>query len=413
MGMPEKEGASDELVGRLPAAIRRLWDDLPPGEKNRLLDAVSQIPGEGKGWRNLLKRASEHVRFATGRQQRVAIIGPANAGKSTLYNQLIQSRSDRAQVSAVPGTTRVSSEAEAGLFVLVDTPGADAVGQVGEGERALALTAAAEADVILALFDASHGIRAPEKRLFDDLIALDRPLVVALNKIDLIGRERPQVIGRTAAELGLRSDQIIPLSAKEGEGIGRVLQAVARTEPGIAAAIGAAIPLYRWDLAQGAIARAASTAAAVAITPLPFLDFFPLIGLQVALVIGLARIYDQRMTAARARELIATFGLGLLGRSLFYELSKLGGPPGWLVAAAVAAGTTAAIGYAVANWFESGSIITSKQLRRISRAVGDAMIERLANLGKRKPEKAKLKDRVSEILNEMEVQVDDSPPQEE
>ncbi len=407
--MPEKEKQSQEFVGRWPVLIQRLWDDLPEGEKGRLMDAVSQIPGEGKGWRDLLKRAAEHVRFATGRQQRVAIVGPANAGKSTLYNQLIQSKSDRAQVSAVPGTTRVSKAAETGLFVVVDTPGADAVGQVGEGERALALTAAAEADVLLALFDASHGIGDPEKRLFHDLMALERPLVVSLNKIDLIGRERPQVIGRAAAELGIRSDQIIPVSAKQGEGIGRVLQAVARTEPGIAAAIGAAIPRYRWDLAQGAIARAASTAAAVAITPLPFLDFFPLIGLQAAMVIGLARIYDQRMTLARARELIATFGLGLVGRSLFYELSKFGGPPGWLVAAAVAAGTTAAIGYATATWFESGSDITSDQLQRISRAVRDALVARLKGLGKRKPKKGTLKDRVSEILTEMDVQMEEKP----
>jgi small GTP-binding protein len=346
------------------------------------------------------------VRFAAGRQQNVAIVGPANVGKSTLYNQLIRSKQDRSQVSAVPGTTRANKAAETGLFVIVDTPGADAVGEVGENERALALDAAARADVLLVLFDAAHGIRDPEKNLFQDLHALERPMVVSLNKIDLIGRERPEVIGRAAAALGIRSDQVIPLSAKEGFGIGRVLQAVARTEPGIAAAIGTALPRYRWDLARGAIARAASSAAVVAVTPLPFLDFFPLIGLQAAMVIGLARIYDQRMTLARSRELITTFGLGLLGRSLFYELSKLGGPPGWLVAAAVAAGTTTAIGYAVATWFENGSAISRTQLRRTSRAVGDALVERLREMGSRKPKKGTLKDRVSEILTEMEIQAE-------
>lgn len=409
--MAENSEENRESNGRQPQMIQRLWDDLPAGEKSKLLEAVSKIPGEGKGWRDLLKRAAEHVRFAAGRQQRVAIVGPANAGKSTLYNQLIQSKADRAQVSAVPGTTRISQAAGTGPFMIVDTPGADAVGPVGDNERDLALAAAAEADILLALFDASHGIREPEKRIYQNLLALDRPVVVSLNKMDLIGRERPQVIGIAAAELGLRSDQILPISAKDGVGIGRVLQAIARAEPGIAAAIGAALPRYRWDLARVGIARAASTAAAVAVTPLPFLDFFPLIGLQAAMVIGLARIYDQRMTLARARELIAAFGLGLLGRTLFYELSKLSGPPGWLVAAAVAAGTTAAIGFAVATWFESGSVITSNQLRGISRAVGDALVERLKGLGRRKPKKGDLKDRVSEILSEMEVKLEAEPHQ--
>jgi GTP-binding protein Era len=404
--MDDKEKGSQESAVRLTGMIQRAWDDLPAGEKTRLIDAVSKLPGEGKGWRDLLRRAGEQLRFAAGRQRRVAIVGPANAGKSTLYNQLIRSRADSAQVSAVPGTTRVSKAAETGLFVIVDTPGADAVGPVGEDERARALASAEDADVLLALFDASHGIREPEKRIYQDLLALERPVVVALNKMDLIGRERPQVIGKAGAALGVRSDQVIPLSAKKGDGIGRVLQAIARTEPGIAAAIGAALPLYRWDLARGAIARAASTAAAVAVTPLPFLDFFPLIGLQAAMVIGLARIYDQRMTLGRARELIATFGIGLLGRTLFYELSKLGGPPGWLVAAAVAAGTTAAIGYAVANWFENGAAITGDQLRRTSRAVRDALIERLRTIGRRKPGKATLKNQVTAILDEMDQQLE-------
>jgi small GTP-binding protein len=71
----------------------------------------------------------------TGDKRRVTIVGPANVGKSTLYNQLIRNAAGRAEVSAVPGTTRVSQTADAGLFAVVDTPGADAVGGVGEVEK--------------------------------------------------------------------------------------------------------------------------------------------------------------------------------------------------------------------------------------------------------------------------------------
>jgi GTP-binding protein Era len=392
-----------EFVGRWQQELQKLWKGLSADDRQQLLDAVRQIPGERKGWRGLLDRAVEQVRFAAGGQRQVAIAGPANAGKSTLYNQFIREPGDRAVVSAVPGTTREPRTAQAGLFLVVDTPGADAVGAVGDVERQKALAAAGEADVLVAMFDASHGIRSPEIELFRALEALDRPMVVALNKIDLIGRERATVLGKAAAALGLSSEQVIPMSALKGEGIVRVLQAVAKVEPGIAAAIGKALPEYRWDLAQVAIARAASTAAVIALTPLPFLDFFPLVGVQAAMVIGIARIYQQRMTLDRARELIATFGMGLLGRTLFYELSKLGGPPAWLIGTGVAAGTTAAIGYSASVWFERGVRVSGETMRRIAQAVADEMLERLKNLGRKRPSRTTLRERVRQVLEETGV----------
>ncbi|MEJ2012426.1 MAG: 50S ribosome-binding GTPase [Anaerolineales bacterium] len=401
--MKEKESTYGEFIGHWQQEIQKLWDGMSVGDRQQMLDAVRQIPGERKGWKGLLDRAVEQVRFATGEQRQVAIVGPANAGKSTLYNQFVRERSARSAVSAVPGTTREPRTAQAGLFLVVDTPGADAVGAVGEVERQKALAAAGEADVLVAMFDASHGIRSPEIELFRALESLDRPMVVALNKIDLIGRERATVIGKSAAALGLNSEQIIPMSALKGEGIVRVLQAAAKVEPGIAAAIGEALPEYRWDLAQVAIARAASTAAVVALTPLPFLDFFPLVGVQAAMVIGIARIYQQRMTLARSRELIATFGMGLLGRTLFYEISKLGGPPAWLVGTGVAAGTTAAIGYAATIWFERGVRVSSEAMRRIAQAVADEMLERLKSLGRKRPSRSTLRERVRQALEETDV----------
>ena len=87
-----------------------------------------------------------HSRSTFSKPKRVAIIGPANVGKSTLYNQFIKSKTDKAEVSPIPGTTRTNQEANAGLFSVVDTPGADAVGPVGETERQAALSAAASAD---------------------------------------------------------------------------------------------------------------------------------------------------------------------------------------------------------------------------------------------------------------------------
>lgn len=400
--MDREKSQFEEFVGRWGGEILKLWDSLAQDERDELTKVLGQLPLEPKGWKSLIERSLDHIQFAAGDKSSIAIVGPANAGKSTLYNQLIQAKEDRAKVSAVPGTTRDSQESDVGLFLIVDTPGADAAGSVGIVEKEKALAVAAEADVIVAMFDAAHGIREPEVVLFQELREINKPVVVTLNKMDLIGKERPEVLGRAAAGLGIGVEQIIPLSAKKGEGLVSILLAIAKSEPRIVAALGKALPAYRWDLAQTAIGRAASTAAAIAITPLPFIDFIPLLGVQAALVLGIARIYGKKITLQRARELIVTFGAGMLGRTLFYELSKLGGPPGWILSAAVAAGTTVAVGYGAMVWFERGVKISRDELKRISGAVGETLIERLKTMGQRRPSRKSLQDRVSIVLEDIE-----------
>jgi small GTP-binding protein len=390
----------DEFIERWHSELNAAWDALPENTRKGLGGVLNLLPEDMKGWRSLIDQAIQHIQQAAGSKHSVVIIGPVNAGKSTLYNQFIRSKGDQAEVSAIPGTTRVTQLADAGIFTIVDTPGADAPGVVGDVEKEHALEAARASDVLILLYDGIHGIRSPEQTLYDEIQNLGKPFVVVLNKLDLVKKEKPVVIGKAAAALGIQSDEIIPISAKEGDGVEKVMLAIAKSEPGIVAALGAALPEYRWKLTQAAITRAASTSAAIAITPLPFLDFFPLVGVQASLVLTIARIYTYRITFARARELIFTFGLALLGRTLFYELSKLGGPPGWLLAAAVAAGTTTAMGYAAAIWFERGEKLSRKTMQRISKGIASTVIDRLKSFGKRRPSKVTLRERIQETLEE-------------
>jgi small GTP-binding protein len=398
--MTEEKIGFDEFIQRWRSELDAAWDAIPEKSRRGLVGVLNLLPEDMKGWRSLIDQAIEHIRQAAGSKHSVAIIGPVNAGKSTLYNQFIRSKVDRATVSAIPGTTRHSQQADAGIFTIIDTPGADAPGVVGDVEKERALEAARMSDVLILLYDGIHGIRSPEQILFDEIEKLGKPFVLALNKMDLVKRERPVVIGKAAAALGIQSDEIIPISAKEGDGVEKLLLAIAKSEPGIVASLGAALPEYRWKLTQAAIAKSASTSAAIAITPLPFLDFFPLVGIQASMVLTIARIYTYQITFARARELIFTFGMALLGRTLFYELSKFGGPPGWLLAAAVAAGTTTAMGYAAAIWFERGQKLSRKTMTRISKGIASTVIDRLKSLGKRRPPKVTLRERIQETLEE-------------
>lgn len=383
--------------------LRSIWDALTPEEQASLTSLVKGMPGQPKLSRPLLELAESQLKLAFGRKHRVAIIGPANVGKSTLYNQFVRTPSERAAVSALPGTTRENQETDAGLFALVDTPGADAVGEVGERERKLALEAAAQADILIVVFDAIQGVKQTELELYEHIRSLKKPHVVALNKIDLARKEKRTLVEHAAANLRLEPSQVIPVAARSGENLNQLLAAVAMAEPSIVAALGAALPQYRWQLAWRSIVSAATLSAGIALTPLPMIDFLPLTATQSMMVLSIARIYNYQITLERARELVATFGIAFLGRTLFYQLSKLGGIPGWVLSAAVASSTTVAMGYAAVRWFDKGERMSTDALKKLTGQVTQSLAQSIKSLGSRKPGRKTLQAQIEKTLEEIEI----------
>jgi small GTP-binding protein len=399
-----------DFLNKLPLDTRNivesLWGALPGSDQKTLLNMLSALPNDSNLLRLLVNLAARQYKVISGKKHVVAIVGPANVGKSTLYNQLIQQKQDRAAVSPVPGTTRANKEADTGLFTIVDTPGADAVGNVGEEEKMQAMAAANQADFLVIMFDAIQGIKQSELQLLDDLIALSKPYIIVMNKMDLVRKEADQVLQKAAVNLHINTSQIIPIIAKDGKSLSNIIMAIAAAEPSLVTALGKALPEYRWKLAWRTIASAASLSAAIALTPLPIIDFAPLIITQSIMVLSIAKIYSQRMNLARARELVFTFGLGLLGRTLFIELSKLGGVPGWLLAAAIAASMTVVMGYAAVILFERGKRLTGEETRQLSKSLTNFLLAQLKNLGKKKPDKATLQEMIMQSLDH--VGLDDS-----
>jgi len=395
----------DEFLDHFPQdvqdTIRMVWNALGLDEQNRFLSLISALPTDAGLIKGLIKLSTSQVRQTFGRKHAVAIMGPANVGKSTLYNQLVSRKQDNADVGPLPGTTRETRQADAGLFNIVDTPGTDAVGSLGEHEHALALQAAEEADFLVLVFDAIQGVKRTEQELFRELAALKKPFIVVLNKIDLVNRkELDGVISQAAANLDLKPEQIIPVVARDGKKLSRVLLAIAASEPEMVAALGQALPEYRWQLAWHSIVRAASISAAIALAPLPVIDFVPLVITQSIMVLGIARIYNYRINTQRATELVTTFGLGFLARTVFQELAKLEGIPGWILSAAIASSTTVVMGYAAIQWFEKGQKLSSETLKKLTKVLTASMLDTLKSLGKRKPTRKELEDRIRGSLQE-------------
>lgn len=154
----------------------------------------------------------------------VAILGPPNAGKSTLLNRLLQQKI--AIVSPKPQTTRNRImgvvHGEDYQIILLDTPGLhEARDEMNRRMVRAALECMDEADAILFLVDA--GDTTPQaaagiRRQLELLARARSPVVLALNKIDLI--PRPQLLPLIDWHRQQHAfAAILPLSALRGEGV--------------------------------------------------------------------------------------------------------------------------------------------------------------------------------------------------
>lgn len=390
--------------------VRQILESIPSGDRKSIQSYGDLLPTKSNSVRTIIRLSAKHLKSAFGQKHRVAIIGPANVGKSTLFNQFIHNKSEYAKVSPIPGTTIINQESDVGLFSLIDTPGADAVGKPGIQQQEYAYRAAAESDFIVVIFDAIQGIKQTELDLYNRIRDLNKPHAVVLNKIDLIPKEQTIIIQQAAGNLGISTEEIIPISAKNGQNLRQLVAVIASSEPRLVVALGQALPEYRWQLAWSTIGNAASIAAVVGLTPLPIIDFIPLTITQSVMVLGIARIYHYKITLERARELVATFGLAFIGRSLFYELSKFGGVPGWMLAAAIAASTTVAMGYAAAVWFERGERLSQERIKAITSRMIQIFLNLLKGLGRRKPGQKKLREHIAHELSKVDVEdLDDIP----
>ena len=165
----------------------------------------------------------------------VAIVGFPNVGKSTLINRLTESR--QAVVHETPGVTRDRKELlcdwNGKYFRLIDTGGVDdvATDAFSPAVARQARTAIDEADLVLFVVDARHGITPGDEELAATLRASKKPVLVLANKIDDPRRDLDAI---EFHKLGLGDP--VPLSALHGHGTGDLLDEIVDRLPGEGAA---------------------------------------------------------------------------------------------------------------------------------------------------------------------------------
>lgn len=160
----------------------------------------------------------------TARSGFVALIGRPNAGKSTLLNRLVGEK--LAIVSDKPQTTRnrilgVRTYGESQI-VFVDTPGVHRpLHRLNVRMVDAALEALRDVDVVVVVVDASEPSGGGDRFLMDIIRTNRLPRILALNKVDAIGKPALlPTIERYARDVGFAD--IVPLSALTGENVDRL-----------------------------------------------------------------------------------------------------------------------------------------------------------------------------------------------
>ena len=161
----------------------------------------------------------------------VAIVGRPNVGKSMLFNKLCGQR--LSIVEDTPGVTRdrlyAQCEWRNRVFDIVDTggiePGTD--DQILSFMREQAEIAIQTATVVVFVCDVKTGMTAADQEVANMLLRARKPVVLAVNKADQVGRENPDIY--EFYNLGLGDP--IAVSAVHGHGTGDLLDACVQYFP--------------------------------------------------------------------------------------------------------------------------------------------------------------------------------------
>jgi len=163
----------------------------------------------------------------------VSIIGRPNVGKSTLMNHIIGQKI--AITSSKPQTTRNRIQTvytcDDGQIVFVDTPGIHkAKNKLGDYMVNTAYGSMNGVDVLLWLVEPTTYIGAGEKSILEQIKKAKLPTILVINKIDTVKKtEILPVIDTYSKEYDF--EQIIPVSAKKGEGISELVNNIMKYLP--------------------------------------------------------------------------------------------------------------------------------------------------------------------------------------
>ena len=217
---PIKDELLDVIVV-LESALEFVEDDLPETQTENIkqrLEAVATEIGRIASTFQAGKLIREGLK--------VALVGRPNVGKSRLFNALLGS--ERAIVTEIAGTTRDQLHERFTIdnipISLIDTAGlretSDTVESIGV---ARARRAMADADLVIALIDASEEFTQEDEEILESINDLDH--LIAINKIDKTN-DVDDLAARLRSKIQDPKSKIATVSAKTGAGLGTLKRSI-------------------------------------------------------------------------------------------------------------------------------------------------------------------------------------------
>jgi tRNA modification GTPase len=212
----------DELLNVivvLESALEFVEDDLPAMQLESVRKSLNDIAVDVTKLADTF-RAGHLIRDGL----RVAIVGRPNVGKSSLFNTLLGS--ERAIVTDIAGTTRDQIHERFTIndipISLIDTAGlrdtTDTVESIGV-ERAKAVMS--DADIVIVMLDVCEEMTDEDREIIKSVVDITH--VIAVNKID---KATPSETRNFSSTINDQRSTIITISAKTGEGIDDLRQAI-------------------------------------------------------------------------------------------------------------------------------------------------------------------------------------------
>lgn len=299
--------------------------------------------------------AAGEVRSALEQSLVVAFLGSASSGKDAAIRALFGI--DFGQVDPIPGSTetvRVSAVDAAQRFMVLNAPG---FGDIREHVDQRARHVLDQLDLAIYLVNCDGGATIDERRDLDAIRALGRPVLVCLNKIDLIRpHQREDFVRTTLAQLAVapedaRVTAFDPLPALSETPIGTdgvVVWIHEHLETHGKSLLFAKHVRNKATACDAVIGAAARNAAVAGALPIPGADAAALTAIHVRLISDLATIYGRRID----KELILfILGEALAGSSKGFVRWSVNAlkAAGWLPGAQLATIAVSALGATVAS----------------------------------------------------------------
>ena len=315
-------------------------------------------PLTGGGWleglQNLWQWDDIAAEIGQEIRARVAFIGLPGAGKSVLFNQL---RGWELSAEPLPAESNEDLQVEPfGFFVLADLP-AEATTELGSGEQLLC--ALGEPALVVYLLDGAAGVRPADYRWLAALRACSVPLVIALNKIDLL-QDLAATTGEAEQRLGM---PVIPIAARGNQYVNeKLVPAILDAAPRLAVPLGRELAHLRRVAARRVIQQVALFAGLMGAQPIPLLDIPFQAMLQVGMVMRVGAAFGRTPTGGINREIISTVVSSLGLRYLAASLIKLVPVLGWIVGGMISMASTLLIGEIAIRYFEARGQLTMPQI---------------------------------------------------